>query len=87
MWMMPLHLHVNQKTNYDDMIYSYILKKDIGEYCPELEYRRMRVNSRPWLFQLGTIFTNIVPSWNIEGCELTPVLGFSNSGQYSPISV
>ena len=22
MWMMPLHLHVNQKSNYDDMMFD-----------------------------------------------------------------
>ena len=26
MWMMPLHLHVNQKSDYDD--YDYMMKYD-----------------------------------------------------------
>ena len=37
MWMMPLHLHVNQKSDYDDddKLYVGIVKQAGDMKCPE----------------------------------------------------
>ena len=67
MWMMPLHLHVNQKSDYDDdILVSLILN-----FEADLSFSKSRIQELSWKF----------PNIEIQNIEKSPTINFDSGAE------